>query len=83
MSAFDPIAPPDLFPPQVIGPSHEQTTHSVDCWKWHHDCAVARIEAVRDIKPRTGAVYRVEGDWDVAWNACLEYVQDMLDGDSR
>lgn len=22
------------------------TTHSADCWRWHHQCGVARIEAL-------------------------------------
>lgn len=21
-----------------------QSTHSADCWKWHHECAIAKIE---------------------------------------
>ena len=21
-----------------------QTTHSAECWRWHHKCAVAKIE---------------------------------------
>lgn len=24
-----------------------QTTHSDECWRWHHDCAVAKIERER------------------------------------
>ena len=25
-----------------------QTTHSADCYKWHHKCAIARIEELRE-----------------------------------
>ena len=28
-------------PPQ---PAEPQTTHSAECWRWHHKCAVAKIE---------------------------------------
>ena len=29
-----------------------QTTHSADCYKWHHDCAVAEVERLREkVKP--------------------------------
>ena len=28
-------------PPQQAEP---QTTHSAECWRWHHKCAVAKIE---------------------------------------
>ena len=24
-----------------------QTTHSEECWRWHHACAVAKIERLR------------------------------------
>ena len=30
-----------LGPPQ---PAEPQTTHSAECWRWHHRCAVAKIE---------------------------------------
>ena len=30
-----------LGPPQ---PAEPQTTHSAECWRWHHGCAVAKIE---------------------------------------
>ena len=23
------------------------TTHSADCWRWHHDCAIAEVERLR------------------------------------
>ncbi len=34
-------------------------THSIECWRWHHDCAIARIEAVkrRLIEDRYGSSY--------------------------
>ena len=25
-------------------PAEPQTTHSSECWRWHHACAVAKIE---------------------------------------
>ena len=25
-------------------PAEPQTTHSAECWRWHHGCAVAKIE---------------------------------------
>ena len=24
--------------------AERQTTHSAECWRWHHGCAVAKIE---------------------------------------
>lgn len=27
-------------------PRGEFGTHSEDCWQWHHDCAIRRIEEV-------------------------------------
>jgi len=27
-----------------------QSTHSADCWKWHHECAIARIEEVEELR---------------------------------
>ena len=30
-------------------PENDSTpsTHSADCWKWHHECAIARIEELK------------------------------------
>lgn len=33
-----------------VARSTTQATHSEECWRWHHGCAVARIEAL----PRAG-----------------------------
>jgi hypothetical protein len=27
-----------------------QITHSDDCWKWHHECAIARIEETEELR---------------------------------
>jgi hypothetical protein len=27
-----------------------QSTHSDDCWKWHHKCAIARIEETEELR---------------------------------
>ena len=28
-------------------PTPTQSTHSADCYKWHHECAIARIEELK------------------------------------
>lgn len=28
-----------------------QSTHSEECWRWHHECAVAKIERQQDAEP--------------------------------
>ena len=33
-----------------------QSTHSTECYKWHHDCAVAEVERLR------AAIAKAEGD---------------------
>ena len=32
------------------------TTHSPECYRWHHDCAVAEVERLR------AAIAKAEGD---------------------
>lgn len=27
-----------------------QSTHSADCYKWHHECAIARIEETEELR---------------------------------
>ena len=33
-----------------------QSTHSTECYKWHHDCAVAEVERLR------AAIAKAEGE---------------------
>lgn len=36
---------------QAIEQAERPTTHSEDCYKWHHACAVSRIEKTKNIQP--------------------------------
>lgn len=61
-----------------------EVTHSAECWQWHNGCAVARIEAVREITPYTDsdfATSRSSKRWMRGWNDCLETINNALDGE--
>ena len=50
--------------------SDTQSTHSDDCYKWHHDCAIARIERLEE-----------EVDQHKAWKKNVELTLRMYHSD--
>ena len=34
----------DILSAALAQQAEPQTTHSAECWRWHHACAVAKIE---------------------------------------
>jgi hypothetical protein len=61
------------------------TTHSEECWRWHHECAIARIEQAKQQEhildcPRCGhcCPSTAEQAQPVAWrNAALRVGEDL------
>ena len=37
----------DLITTLSAALAEPQSTHSADCYKWHHECAIARIEELK------------------------------------
>ena len=46
-----------------------QSTHSADCYKWHHQCAIAEVDRLRS-QPEPEAVAWIvdEGEVQLSWN---------------
>ena len=59
---------------------NEQMTHSADCWRRHHACAIARIEAVREFCAATNPI---RGELHMAalhgWDTAMEMVLQLLE----
>ena len=41
----------------AIKHAERPSTHSEDCWKWHHECAVAKIERLQEGTETLYAMY--------------------------
>ena len=41
----------------AIDHAERPSTHSEDCWKWHHECAVAKIERLQEGTETLYAMY--------------------------
>lgn len=54
-------------------------THSADCWTLHHECAVARIEKVRELLDRYEAAFASE--LELPHYIPVAVVRRALDGD--
>ncbi|MBK8168450.1 MAG: hypothetical protein IPK64_21075 [bacterium] len=67
------------------GDPHEDCTPDWPCYcclAAEVEVLRAQVQRVREVKPREKAVYRDEGEWDDGWNACLDTVLAVLDGDT-
>lgn len=59
-----------------------QYAHGTDCWKWHHECAVARLERARGyIAARVELSQRVE--FDRGWVSCAKQLLEHFDAAMR
>lgn len=57
-----------------------EVTHSAECWQWHNGCAVARIEAVRELCDAREEEETDNGGYGKAAVVRIDYVRDVLDG---
>lgn len=44
-----------------------QSTHSEECWRWHHKCAIARIEETEELREALKAALADPAQEPVAW----------------
>lgn len=63
--------------------SNHMSTHSTECYKWHHECAIAEIERMRAKEPvawmhtnGVGHVYFRKKPQDKVFNPRPVYVKD-------
>ena len=47
---------------QAIAKAERQSTHSEHCYKWHHACAIARIEQAEQAQPVAWMYVNTDGE---------------------
>ena len=58
------------------------TTHSAECWKWHLECAIARIQRVRELcDQRDAEVADMDAFYRQVVLVPVDEVRRALDGD--